>query len=236
LKGCDYLSTMSPRIRNIQSFCFNYLNGYEIKNILDVGIGDGLTARSVFFKLFNINEYYGLEKIIPEKQIPGVNYIGQDLNWSRDRIPLSNESIDLVFAGEIIEHLVDPDKFLNECYRILRPGGYIIITTPNLASWFNRIALMLGYQPFLSDVSFQYPHAGKMQHHCGGGDHLRVFTLRALKYILKMHEFTILKICGTCAEDPKIIFPFPFSPLIIIERLSWLFPGWSSDMILFCKK
>jgi hypothetical protein len=70
----------------------------------------------------------------------------------------------------------------------------------------------------------------------GGGDHLRVFTLKAMKYVLRKHGFFILKICGTCAEDPNIYFPFPWSPLTLVERLSWLFPGWSSNMVFFCKK
>ncbi len=46
-------------------------------------------------------------------------------------LPLEDESVDLVFSGESIEHTRFPWRFLSECYRVLKPDGQIIITTPN---------------------------------------------------------------------------------------------------------
>jgi 2-polyprenyl-3-methyl-5-hydroxy-6-metoxy-1,4-benzoquinol methylase len=40
---------------------------------------------------------------------------------------------DTIIAGELIEHLENPLGFLNECHRILKPGGVLIITTPNFS-------------------------------------------------------------------------------------------------------
>jgi hypothetical protein len=37
--------------------------------------------------------------------------------------------------------------------RVLREGGYLLITTPNLASWVNRLVMLLGYQPYNCEVS-----------------------------------------------------------------------------------
>lgn len=46
-------------------------------------------------------------------------------------IPIADESVDLVFSGESIEHTRFPWCFLSECHRVLKPNGQIIITTPN---------------------------------------------------------------------------------------------------------
>jgi SAM-dependent methyltransferase len=46
-------------------------------------------------------------------------------------LPFADESFDAVFAGELIEHLPDPARGLAEFRRVLRPGGRLILTTPN---------------------------------------------------------------------------------------------------------
>jgi len=56
-----------------------------------------------------------------------------------ERMPLKAESFDMIVAGELIEHLKTPERFLMECRRILRPGGRCVITTPNRKSWVNRL-------------------------------------------------------------------------------------------------
>jgi SAM-dependent methyltransferase len=47
------------------------------------------------------------------------------------------ESFDVVLAGEVIEHVLDTQKFLRQCFNALRPSGYLLLTTPNLASFAN---------------------------------------------------------------------------------------------------
>ena len=45
--------------------------------------------------------------------------------------PFANHSFDAVFAGEIIEHIVDPDAALRRWLALLKPGGRLVVTTPN---------------------------------------------------------------------------------------------------------
>ena len=63
-------------------------------------------------------------------------------------IPLANNTVDVILASDVLEHLVNPGVFVTEMYRVLKPAGYIILDTPNLASWHNIFALLLGIQPF----------------------------------------------------------------------------------------
>jgi hypothetical protein len=56
-------------------------------------------------------------------------------NAERDRLPYPDASFDMVLAMEIFEHLaLDPHFFLSEVSRVLRPGGHVVITTPNICS------------------------------------------------------------------------------------------------------
>lgn len=51
---------------------------------------------------------------------------------SAEEIPLPDKSQDLVVSFETIEHVPQPELFLDECVRVLRPGGTLVISTPNL--------------------------------------------------------------------------------------------------------
>lgn len=63
-------------------------------------------------------------------------------------IPLANASADVLTANQVIEHLTDIDTFAQEIYRVLKPGGYAIVSTENLSGIHNLSALLMGYQPF----------------------------------------------------------------------------------------
>ncbi|WP_434049447.1 class I SAM-dependent methyltransferase [Marinobacter salarius] len=59
------------------------------------------------------------------------------------------ESFDVVLAGELIEHLEVPVDFLRDCYRSLKPGGRIVLSTPNPNSLIERLlTLSLSRQYF----------------------------------------------------------------------------------------
>ena len=74
-------------------------------------------------------------------------------NLNVDTLDFENNSFDLIILGEVIEHLYDPDIILQECSRILKPNGVLLITTPNLLSWYNRILMVFGYYPMNLDIS-----------------------------------------------------------------------------------
>jgi hypothetical protein len=78
-----------------------------------------------------------------------------------------------------------------------------VLTTPNLACWFNRIALLHGLQPFATSVSFRRevgrPKVFVADYGCR--DHLRVFTFRALHELLEVRGFRILEVEGCSLSD-----------------------------------
>ncbi len=71
----------------------------------------------------------------------------------RDVFPYPDEHFATVLCCEVIEHLAaDPMHMMSEINRILKPGGHLVLTTPNLASLNSISALLLGYHPGLFPV------------------------------------------------------------------------------------
>ena len=74
------------------------------------------------------------------------------VNVEEDRFPYSDESFDVVLFCEVIEHLqTDPVAAIEEIHRVLRPGGRLVLTTPNVARLENVARLVAGaniYDPY----------------------------------------------------------------------------------------
>ena len=78
-------------------------------------------------------------------QARGIRGVQADLNGP---LPWRSDAFAVVTAMDVIEHLTGTTTFVSEIYRILQPGGYALLATPNLAAWHNVFALCLGVQPF----------------------------------------------------------------------------------------
>lgn len=131
----------------------------------------------------------------------GVRVVGSDLNKT---FPWRSESFDIVSSNQVFEHLYDTDNFLAESYRLLRPGGHIVLSTENLASWHNIFALLFGWQAFsLTAVSRQASGIGNplanlrgsdsLEH---GWDHLRIFSYQGLLEVVAAHGFAGVRVLG----------------------------------------
>ncbi len=57
------------------------------------------------------------------------------------------KKFDLVIAAVVVEHIVDTDAFLEHCADVLKPGGVLILTTPNLLFGVNRLLMLVGRRP-----------------------------------------------------------------------------------------
>ena len=80
----------------------------------------------------------------------------QQADLDRLPLPLADESADVVAAVETIEHLENPRALCRELYRIVRPGGWIVVTTPNQLSLLSLLTLVVK-QRFSAFQDAAYP-------------------------------------------------------------------------------
>lgn len=152
----------------------------RIENLLDIGCGR-FSLAGLIKDNCNIKNYYGCDLIdIPEDAYKdsGVIYAQCDFDTF---IPFSDIGFDVILCSEVIEHLFMPDNIFKFAAKTLSENGILLITTPNLAVWYNRVLLLLGFQPSFSEVSVRY-NVGKLYttYRDKVSGHLRMFTLRAL--------------------------------------------------------
>ncbi len=198
---------------------------------VDVGCGDG-TATSVAMARC---------KLTPgaEVSVIGLDWSCAALALARRRgisvaraavsgpgLPLASGSVDVVIMSELIEHLVDTDAALDEAARVLVPGGRLLLSTPNLAAWYNRVLLVLGIQPVFTEVSLRgiYGRPGRQV-----AGHLRIFTRRALEQLLASAGFVEIDIAGAPYHD----VPRPLRP---IDRALCRTPGLSSILLASARR
>ena len=124
----------------------------------------------------------------------------QSFDVSRVDWPLLSNSIDFVYSNQVIEHLYSVDNFLNNIIRVLKPGGYALISTGNMAAWHNVFSLFLGYQPFsTSNICTKKWTIGNpfSQVVDGHNDplmiHRAVFSLVALREFMSIYDMDIVE-------------------------------------------
>lgn len=187
------------------------------KKVLDVACGISMLGKT-FSK-----EVYGLDMNPEAIRISQENGIKARLGDVEKKWNYPNNYFDIVIASHIIEHVVNPDQLILEAKRVLKRNGLLIVATPNLAAWFNRILILLGIQPFFSEVSTVDKTLGlkftrrltPLRNPLG---HLRLFTLGSLRDILELHGFKIAKISST--EFGSFPFVLGFIDKIISNNAS----------------
>lgn len=112
--------------------------------LLDVGCGDGRLGKRLAGLGYRVCGLDAAAENVELARTAGVDAIQGDASAA---LPFESERFDVVYAGEIIEHLFDTRAFVAELARVTRPGGSVIVTTPNLAHLPDRFRLLLGGTP-----------------------------------------------------------------------------------------
>ncbi len=137
--------------------------------------------------------------------------IKKGINFNTDILPYPNDFFDVIFSKSLMEHLVNPEHYLKEAYRILKPGGKIISLIPDWEA---------NYKIYYDDHTHKTP-----------------FTIESLKNILMMFKFTNINVVKFRQLPNNWKYPLldfvssiisPFVPI----RTKNKFLKWSRELML----
>ena len=176
----DYWELYKDRLQNRQSYVEHeqgrtdhYLwtieHGFSTGRLLDVGCATGEFLAATQARGW---QAYGVETSPASAQIARELTGAQIHTGTLDTAPFEQGSFDVITMFEVIEHLQSPRSYIEIISRLLRPGGLLAISTPNIRS-----------------VSYRL--LGRDWDVVGPNDHLYYFSPRTLQRLLADHGFAI---------------------------------------------
>jgi 2-polyprenyl-3-methyl-5-hydroxy-6-metoxy-1,4-benzoquinol methylase len=154
---------------------FQEQNKSKKLKVLDLGAGHGAFTKRLYDLGYNIEacdlfpEIFHFDKIKCEK-----------VNITSD-FPYEDACFDLVIAVEVSEHILDHEVFFKEINRILKPGGELMLSTPNILSLKSRMVFLLR--------GFYYSFGPLEMDRHDGLQHIASMTLDQYNYVALKHGF-----------------------------------------------
>ncbi|HVZ23542.1 MAG TPA: class I SAM-dependent methyltransferase [Vicinamibacterales bacterium] len=124
--------------------------------VADLGTGQGALAVELARRGFEVYACDADAALFAAGDVPAVHFQIADLN---SPFPYADGSFTALCAVEVIEHLENPRHFLRECHRTLRPGGLVVVTTPNVLNVASLLTLSLrGHLVYFSQKEYRSNH------------------------------------------------------------------------------
>jgi 2-polyprenyl-3-methyl-5-hydroxy-6-metoxy-1,4-benzoquinol methylase len=177
------LSLPKKNIYHDKGYLIRYIEQeFKLKDysILDIGAGDGVMLSHAYNSknkiVFDIDNYY-------KKYFENLNWLFYKVNIGRDKFPLNDNSLDVITINHVIEHIHNYKNLMQECKRVLKPGGLLVITTPNI----NASRLRLDF----------WNGRPTMFNFWDDPTHIKPYTITSIKRLFSMFDFNIKKIGHT---------------------------------------
>jgi SAM-dependent methyltransferase len=195
--------------------------------VLDIGAGQGaLSAR-----LRDAGARVSACDVVPEQfDVPGVAFraLGRD-----GVLPFDDASFDAAIAVEVLEHIDGHDRFYAEVARVLKPGGVILFTTPNILSLKSRLRfLFTGFfysfgplEPFTRDPV---------------GQHIAPYSVNRYEWAMSQHGLRLVGLETDRIQTSSVLLSFLLPFIWLATRLQFggsaLAQRQNSSVALFGRK
>lgn len=220
----DYLAIHEYRLNKLLRL-ISELNLAKNSTILDLGCYPDYLLKAL---RKNFVQVYGVSSVREKISDPKVKV----LNLETDKLDYSAKTFDLVIMSEVLEHLgTGVEKLFSEISRILKPGAYFILTTPNAIRLHNLFSLILGRNIY-------FPLFQLEQHH--NFRHQREYTVTEIKSLmppsLKLTKFQYLAAYPPFRNKVKSEALFTRLGKWFFYGLLLLFPRRRDTLMLVFKK
>ncbi|MFP5333814.1 MAG: methyltransferase domain-containing protein [Actinomycetes bacterium] len=157
-------------------------------DILELGAGDGLIANSlarggVDFGSYTVGDISTVRLEGLSRRLRDDRFRFRAVDADDVTADLS-ETYDAVVMVALIEHLVDPIDSMDAVRRVLKPGGFVYVDTPNIAKWTRRIKLAAGRFPATASTDEGLTTYAGQPTDLHDEGHLHYFTFRSLELLL----------------------------------------------------
>jgi len=182
---------------------------------LDIGCHNGTFARMIASSGFKVTGTDVWDPVLMKDST--WSYVRQ----SNELIPMPDGSADVVSAVEVIEHIVDTDRFLQEIHRVASPTALVVLTTPNINMLRNRWRVLAG----------KYPHGleWKTVIH-----HVRLYNSEKLRSHLNEHDFHVRSVRGLHFLPTRLCRPRVMRSLS--DRLALMLPTLCSTLVVVASR
>jgi ubiquinone/menaquinone biosynthesis C-methylase UbiE len=180
--------------------------------LLDVPAGEGALAERLIAAGFEV----GCCDLYPEIfRLDGVNVIRGDLNAD---LPFDSQSFNYVTCLEGLEHIENPQQAIREFARVLRPGGTVIVSVPNILNVEERLKwLLYGYTSHFKPITRAHVEGLRAEYDNREeiAAHVNPIGYSELRYILEKNGF---EIAGLHRDKPKEN-AWLYWPIVLLIRL-----------------
>lgn len=172
--------------------------------ILDVGAGEG----ALTLKLHQMGYHMQACELFPEHfKVAEIPCDPVDITQS---FPYADQSFDLVIAVEVTEHILDHEIFFSEIARILKPGGRLYVSTPNILSMKSRIRFLFRGFPFAFNPL--------VMNNYNGLQHVSSLSLDQYNYLAVKHGFEPADYDIDREQGTSRLLRFLLFPMMLLSR------------------
>ncbi|UCH89213.1 MAG: class I SAM-dependent methyltransferase [Thermoplasmata archaeon] len=213
-------------------------------NILDIGISYGLhdvILKRIGYQMYGTELASRIEKncVLPLNE--GIPI--KDLDLTKSKLPFKNEFFDIILFGEVLEHVRDsPVKVLTQLKKLIKPGGFLILTTPNFCRITNIGMIIFKRNP-LEPFDLKYDSENNSGHITDSWTHIREYNKTELINIMKKAGFRIEKIeMSMCWDSYKFNFRYgdyakgKKGASLILFILNKILKDYRSNIMILAKK
>ena len=147
VKSIEYIPYVKYPVNRLESCVKYFADNFQGGSILELGSGYGQVANSILKQNKQISKY--IISDVSKSQLNNIEI--KDKRVSVERIDVDNFAytgkVDAVIMIALIEHLIDPLGAMREIRKVLNPGGFVYIDTPNISDYGARFKLLTGRFP-----------------------------------------------------------------------------------------
>jgi methionine biosynthesis protein MetW len=152
--------------------------------VLDLASGEGSVSEFIQELGCQVTAFDISTEALKKASKRNINTVQGDVER---KLPFNKEQFDTVFWGDNVEHLFSPEKTLKEIYRILKKGGKLIISCPNMGYWRYRLYYLFNGMVPQTEWFGQDPWQW---------EHIRFFNKEVIKKFIEVNNFEMLGFYG----------------------------------------